>query len=153
MHDRSCRDPGSQIARIDSSCGGGRRGDGASTVFMLIIDVSILKGNMVMWYSVIDAGAHLLRHPVLNYRCRRAVRYIGINICIVRMNVLIVRHSLNSNTLHPPCSSTADLNGTRYVKCVAVRRLRLAFTLGVPLGYKAVSVQSMADIFVWQGRG
>jgi hypothetical protein len=37
-------------------------------VFMLIIDVSILKGNMVMWYSVIDAGAH----TVLNYRCRRA---------------------------------------------------------------------------------
>jgi hypothetical protein len=32
--------------------------------------------------------------------------------------------SSKCNTLHPPCSSTADLNGTRYVKCVAVRRLR-----------------------------
>jgi hypothetical protein len=39
------------------------------------------------------------------------------------------------------------------VKCVVVRRLRWrsrsAFTLGVPLGYKAVSVQAMADLFVW----
>jgi hypothetical protein len=32
--------------------------------------------------------------------------------------------SSKCNTLHPPCSSTADLNGTRYVKCVAFRRLR-----------------------------
>jgi hypothetical protein len=32
--------------------------------------------------------------------------------------------SLNSNTFHPPCYSTADFYVTRYVKCVAVRRLR-----------------------------
>jgi hypothetical protein len=28
-----------------------------------------------------------------------------------------------------------------------------AGALGIPLGYKAVSVQAMADLFVWQGMG
>jgi hypothetical protein len=56
-------------------------------------------------YSVIDAGARLLRHPVLSYRCRRAVRsylrYIPTYLRIVHTNVrTIVRGVVDRNARH-----------------------------------------------------